>query len=154
MLKARSFIAVLTSVALLAGSPLLLADPGNKDKPHGNSHGNGNGKSHGNAGKGNDNDGGGNSYRGEPQIDIGGVRIVLGNNRQYWSAGKALPPGIQKNLARGKPLPPGIAKKLDNRLLGQLPRYDGYDWVQAGTDLILVTAATGLIYEVLHNVLD
>lgn len=31
---------------------------------------------------------------------------------------------------------------------------DGYEWQQAGTDLLLVTIATGLIYEVLHDVLD
>lgn len=68
--------------------------------------------------------------------------------------GPALPPGIQKNLARGKPLPPGIAKKLDGRLLGHLPHYDGYEWQQAGTDLILVALATGLIYEVLTGVFD
>lgn len=64
------------------------------------------------------------------------------------------PPGIQKNLARGKPLPPGIAKKLDGRLLGHLPHYDGYEWQQAGTDLILVALATGLIYEVLTGAFD
>jgi len=66
----------------------------------------------------------------------------------------SLPPGIQKNLARGKPLPPGIAKKLDNRLLSQLPRYDGYEWQQAGTDLILVMIATGIVYEVLNGAFD
>jgi hypothetical protein len=65
-----------------------------------------------------------------------------------------LPPGIQKNLARGKPLPPGIAKKLDGRLLGQLPHYDGYEWMQAGADLILVAVATGIIYEVLNGAFD
>lgn len=61
---------------------------------------------------------------------------------------------VSRKLARGKPLPPGIAKKLDGRLLGHLPRYDGYEWQQAGTDLILVTIATGVIYEVLHGILD
>ena len=60
----------------------------------------------------------------------------------------------RQNLARGKPLPPGIAKKLDSRLLGQLPRYEGYEWRQAGTDLILVAIASGVIYEVLNDVLN
>lgn len=63
-------------------------------------------------------------------------------------------PRDSKNLARGKPLPPGIAKKLDGRLLGQLPHYDGYEWQQAGTDLILVALASGLIYEVLTGAFD
>ena len=31
---------------------------------------------------------------------------------------------------------------------------DVYEWQQAGTDLIVVTLATGLIYEVLNGVFD
>ncbi|WP_339510504.1 anti-virulence regulator CigR family protein [Pseudomonas sp. RL_15y_Pfl2_60] len=89
-----------------------------------------------------------------PSVDIGRVRIVLGDNRNLIGNVSSLPPGIQKNLARGKPLPPGIAKKFDNRLIGKLPHYDGYEWKQAGTDVVLVTIATGIVYEVLRNVLD
>lgn len=89
-----------------------------------------------------------------PTVDIGRVRIVLGDNRELIGNVSSLPPGIQKNLARGKPLPPGIAKKFDNRLIGKLPRYDGYEWKQAGTDVVLVAIATGIVYEVLRNVLD
>ncbi|GGL44356.1 hypothetical protein GCM10009091_27730 [Pseudomonas brenneri] len=161
MSKSRALI-VFTSLALIAGSPALLADPGN-----GNGNGNGNGKDKGSAhgnkggqgGSGNQGQGGGKKGGGggnysAPQIDIGGVRVILGDNRDYWRGGSSLPPGIQKNLARGKPLPPGIAKKLDGRLLGRLPHYDGYEWQQAGTDLILVTIATGIIYEVLNDVLN
>ena len=89
-----------------------------------------------------------------PSIDIGQVRIILGDNRDLIGPAQSLPPGIRKNLARGKPLPPGIAKRFDNRLLGQLPRYEGYEWQQMGTDVVLVTLATGLIYEILQNVRD
>ncbi|MFC6336345.1 hypothetical protein GIR22_13910 [Pseudomonas sp. CCM 7891] len=145
MFKSR-VLSVLTSLVLIAGSPALLADPGK-------GHGNGKGGTHGNQGQGGGKQGGG-AYYGGPQIDVGGVRVILRDNRDYWHGGSSLPPGIQKNLARGKPLPPGIAKKLDGRLLGHLPHYDGYEWQQAGTDLILVTIATGIIYEVLNNVLD
>ncbi|MEF3088100.1 hypothetical protein VLL29_20920, partial [Bacillus altitudinis] len=52
-----------------------------------------------------------------PSIDIGRVRIVLGDNRELIGPAQSLPPGIRKNLVRGKPLPPGIAKRFDNRLL-------------------------------------
>jgi hypothetical protein len=89
-----------------------------------------------------------------PSIDIGRVRIILGDNRHLIGPSSSLPPGIAKNLARGKPLPPGIAKNFDNRLIGQLPRYDGYEWKQIGTDVVLVAIATGVIYEILRNVLD
>lgn len=89
-----------------------------------------------------------------PRIDIDAVRLILGDNRNLIGPTSALPPGIAKNLARGKPLPPGIAKNFDSRLLGKLPRYDGYEWKQIGTDVVLVAIATGIIYEVLRNVLD
>lgn len=89
-----------------------------------------------------------------PSIDIGRVRIVLGDNRQLLGPARSLPPGIAKNLARGKPLPPGIAKNFDGRVLSQLPRYDGYEWKRAGSDVVLVAIASGIVYEVLRNVLD
>ncbi|MGV8920580.1 MAG: anti-virulence regulator CigR family protein [Pseudomonas sp.] len=143
----RLVLVFLISSALLGGSTALYADPGNGK---GNSHGNkgGHGK------KGQESQGYDDGEYNNPQIDLGGVRVVIGDSRDYWTPSRPLPPGIQKNLARGKPLPPGIAKKLDSRMLGRLPHYDGYEWQQAGTDLILVTLATGLIYEVLHNALD
>lgn len=161
MLKRTKFVSVALSLALSVSSGIALADPGN-GKGQGNSkgdvydgqgkgQGNNKGNAQGGQGKGKDNGG---SYRGDFSVDRGFVLNVLGGHRDYWSPGPALPPGIQKNLARGKPLPPGIAKKLDGRLLGQLPRYDGYEWQQAGTDLILVAIATGIIYEVLNGAFD
>lgn len=137
MTTTRTLIAALASIALITGSPALLADAG-KGKGHDKGH-----SSHQ-----------GSNWSDDPQVDIGGIRIILDDNRDYWGPAQALPPGIQKNLARGKPLPPGIAKKLDGRLVSRLPHYEGYDWVRAGTDLILVAVATGIIYEVLENVMD
>ncbi len=133
-------------VAVSLGSVPASADPGN-GKGHNNGKGN---AQNGQGKKGGDND----DWSGGPSIDRSSVLGVLGSHRDYWAPTSSLPPGIQKNLARGKPLPPGIAKKLDNRLLGQLPRYSGYEWQQAGTDLILVAIATGLIYEVLNGAFD
>lgn len=144
MSRLKSALATTLCLAVFGASPVLLADPGNsKGKGHDK------GAQHSNQGQG-----GSGNWQGGPQIDIGGVRVILNDNRDYWNPGTSLPPGIQKNLARGKPLPPGIAKKLDGRLIGRLPHYDGYEWQQAGTDLILVTLATGLIYQVLHDALD
>ncbi|MFK3815261.1 anti-virulence regulator CigR family protein [Pseudomonas sp. NPDC089407] len=135
-------VGVTLSLAL-AVCPMLLAAPGTgKGHDKGGAHGN-----QGHQGNGND-------WQGGPSVDLGGVRVILNDNRDYWNPGASLPPGVQKNLARGKPLPPGIARKLDRRLIGLLPHYDGYEWQQAGTDLLLVAVASGLIYEVLHNVLD
>ncbi|NYT84969.1 anti-virulence regulator CigR family protein [Pollutimonas harenae] len=65
----------------------------------------------------------------------------------------SLPPGIRKNLARGKPLPPGIAKQMvPGSLLGRLPRYPGYEWRVAGTDLILISVASAVIADILYDV--
>lgn len=161
MAKRRwSVVAVVTSIALAVGPSLSYADPGNgKGQGHGKyqhvqgQHGQGQGQGQQGQGHGGGGGGGGGGY-GHPSIDHGYVLDILAGHRSYWNAGPALPPGIQKNLARGKPLPPGIAKKLDGRLLGQLPHYDGYEWMQAGVDLILVAVATGIIYEVLHGALD
>ncbi|WP_258909129.1 RcnB family protein [Pseudomonas putida] len=155
MARSTVLTAVLTSLALAFGPAL--ADPGNgKGQGQGQGHGKGqaqHSQGQGNAG-GHKQSAGGNDWPGGPSIDRGDVLGILGGHRSYWSPGPALPPGIQKNLARGKPLPPGIAKKLDGRLLGQLPHYDGYEWMQAGADLILVAVATGIIYEVLNGAFD
>jgi hypothetical protein len=153
MFKARLLVASLASLALAASSVTALADPGND-------HGKGNGKGGSQNSQGHGNQGGKNkgtnsgNWNPAPVVDRGGVLGVLNGYRDYWSPGPALPPGIQKKLARGKPLPPGIAKKLDGRLVGRLPHYDGYEWQQAGTDLILVAIASGIIYEVLNGAFD
>ncbi len=148
MIKSLKCVSVVLSLFLFAGSGMALADPGN-------GKGQGNNKGNSSVGQGHDKPKGkGASGSHGPSVDRGRVLNVLGGYRNYWNPEPALPPGIQKNLARGKPLPPGIAKKLDGRLLGQLPRYDGYEWQQAGTDLILVTIASGIIYEVLNGAFD
>ena len=148
MIKSLKFVSVVLSLVLFAGSGMALADPGN-GKGQGNNKGNGQGGQGHDKSKGK----GGSSSHG-PSVDRGSVLNVLGGYRDYWSPGPSLPPGIQKNLARGKPLPPGIAKKLDGRLVGHLPHCDGYEWQQAGTDLILVAIASGIIYEVLNGAFD
>lgn len=151
MANPRFFNATVASIAMAIGPCLASADPGN-----GKGHGQGNSKGQAQQHQGHGNEVGGlnNAYRGVPSVDRSGILSILQAHRSYWSTGPSLPPGIQKNLARGKPLPPGIAKKLDGRLLGQLPRYDDYEWMQAGVDLILVAVATGIIYEVLNGALD
>ena len=81
--------------------------------------------------------------------------IILGYVSEHSGAlpAQPLPPGIAKNLARGKPLPPGIAKRyLPSELVAQLPPRPGYEWVVAGTDVVLM-AATGLVVDILRGVL-
>jgi hypothetical protein len=67
---------------------------------------------------------------------------------------ESLPPGIRKNLARGKPLPPGIAKQvLPPTLEGMLPSREGYRRLAVGADIILIEIATGLIVDILADVI-
>lgn len=65
-----------------------------------------------------------------------------------------LPPGIRKKLARGKPLPPGIAKRfLPGELESQLPVHRGTVRRVVGNDVVLVVAATGVILDILFDVI-
>ncbi len=67
---------------------------------------------------------------------------------------KPLPPGIRKNLGRGKPLPPGIAKRvLPDDLGAVLPERAGYQRIQVGLDILLVEVATGVIHDILLDVI-
>ncbi|PWR22721.1 hypothetical protein [Zavarzinia aquatilis] len=65
-----------------------------------------------------------------------------------------LPPGIRKQLVTRGRLPPGIAKKvLPAGLSGQLsPLPAGYDRMIVGPDVLLVQIATGLIVDIIRDV--
>ncbi|MFN4354230.1 anti-virulence regulator CigR family protein [Parvibaculum sp.] len=93
-------------------------------------------------------------------LDIGaGISVSFSADetrliRDYFTANpyeaKPLPPGIAKNLARGKPLPPGIAKRyLPGDLVAGLPARPGYERIIVGSDILLVSIATGIIADIL-----
>ena len=66
-------------------------------------------------------------------------------------AGKPLPPGIAKNVARGKPLPPGIAKRsLPPALLAKAPRVDDITFTIAGD--VVVAMRRDVVVDILRNV--
>lgn len=67
---------------------------------------------------------------------------------------RALPPGIEKNLARGKPLPPGIAKQvLPADLIKVLPAVPrGYERIIVGSKILLVEVATQVIHDILEDI--
>ena len=67
---------------------------------------------------------------------------------------EALPPGIRKNLTRGKSLPPGITKRFPpDALRSSLSIPPQYEVVEVGWDVFLVEAATGIIHDVLMDVI-
>lgn len=86
-------------------------------------------------------------------ISIGDARKLA--NRYELTGSKPIPPGIQKNLARGKPMPPGIQKtRMPQSFINQLPYHEGYEWQQAGTDLVLVVSGSLVISDILKGVFD
>lgn len=86
-------------------------------------------------------------------ISIGDARNLASSHQL--GGGKPLPPGIRKNLARGKPMPPGIQKtRMPTSLINELPYHKGYEWQQAGTDLVLVVSGSLVISDILEGVFD
>jgi hypothetical protein len=66
---------------------------------------------------------------------------------------ESLPPGIRRNLERGKPLPPGIARRgVPAGLRAQLSAREGFELVEVGLDVFLVEVPTGVIHDVLMDI--
>jgi len=99
----------------------------------------------------------------EPTVSVAATVTFSAAERQRivgWFAdhrvegAKPIPPGIRKNLARGTPLPPGIAKQvLPEGLAAGHPVRAGYERIQVGLDVLLVEIATGIIHDVLMDVI-
>lgn len=86
-------------------------------------------------------------------ISIGDARVLA--SKHGITGSKPLPPGIKKNMARGKPMPPGIQKtRMPQSFINELPRHDGYEWQQAGADLVLVASGSLIISDILQGVFD
>ncbi len=86
-------------------------------------------------------------------ISIGDARRLA--SKYKLTGGKPLPPGVRKNLGRGKPIPPGIQKtRMPDLFINQLPDHKGFEWQQAGTDLVLVVTGSLVISDILEGVFD
>ncbi|WP_226503778.1 anti-virulence regulator CigR family protein [Pseudomonas sp. MWU16-30317] len=155
-------------IVLVGVTPLLQAAPGPDDRGQGGGEqhqqgpqgqqgqqqqqnhghqGGGNGAGHGNQQSNRGNQGGN-----RPPQDFGPVRQTISQNRGSFGRGNPLPPNI--HVERGRPLPRGYGRPLDAGALRHLPHYDGYQWRRLGSDVVLVAIGTGLVYEILDNVLN
>ncbi|QXI28609.1 anti-virulence regulator CigR family protein [Pseudomonas vanderleydeniana] len=91
------------------------------------------------------------NWRRPPQ-DFGPVRQIIHDHREHFTRGAPPPPGI--HIVRGQPLPHGYyGERLDPRAVARLPAYHGYEWRRVGGDVALIAIGTGIVYEVLNNVL-
>jgi len=86
-----------------------------------------------------------------PPANFQPVRLQIHANRHHIGIGPALPPHV--HIVRGKPLPPGWGKRLNAHQRRYVPHYHGYEWRRTGSDLVLVALATGIVHEILHEVL-
>jgi Ni/Co efflux regulator RcnB len=86
-----------------------------------------------------------------PPTDFRPVRVQIHANRHHIGYGPALPPHV--HIMRGKPLPPGWGRRLNTHQHRYVPHYQGYEWRRAGGDLVLVALTTGIVHEILHDVL-
>lgn len=139
-------------LVMVCASPLLQAAPGPDDhrddhQQFGDNRGPGPGPQQGHDDHGRDDHG-----RNGPPQDFGPVRQTFHDNRQFIGRGQPLPPNV--HIERGRPMPRGYGRPLDSRALAHLPRYDGYEWRRTGNDVVLVAVGTGLVYEILDNVLQ
>lgn len=157
----KFFIIILFASSMSFFNLTSYADPGNsgngKGQGKGHSHGKGHDKEHGHGHGKNAHANAANKAHGPKksaqftETDKTTITNFFNNNP---ITATALPPGIAMNLARGKPLPPGIAKRfLPNDLLSQLPARPGFDYLLVGNDAVLVNQSTGVVADILTNVL-
>lgn len=57
-------------------------------------------------------------------------------------------------VVRGHHLPPSYGRVIAVDHYHYLPRYAGYEWRSVGSDLVLVAAATGIVYAIVDNILN
>jgi hypothetical protein len=163
MFSIRTLSLSATGLALILSSSLLLADPGNGKGNQNNGHSGKNNSSQNSNAKAQKNSHSGNSsdnYDNDDEYfqrhydnDVERILRIFTDNQGQYGQIDSLPPGIRKNLARGKPLPPGIAKKMHPDFARQLPNYPGYEWRQVGSDAALINITTGIVREIMRDVL-
>ncbi|SDZ51642.1 hypothetical protein [Pseudomonas sp. NFIX28] len=83
-----------------------------------------------------------------PVVNYYQVKTLLQASRRDWGPTAALPADARQNIRRGKTMP-AQSRRLNARLVQQLPRYDGYQWWRAGSDLLLVRTSNHMIFDVL-----
>ena len=87
---------------------------------------------------------------GLPSVDS--LRHQVYQNRQYIGRAERAPTHVV--IVQGRPLPKGWGRPLHARQKQHVPHYQGYEWRQSGSDLVLIAAATGIVYAILDNVLN
>ena len=97
--------------------------------------------------------------RADVVVRAGGVNITVQQTILAYYADKpkkarALPPGVARKYARGRRLPPGVAKQsLPSDLERRLHAQPGYQYVAVDSDVLLIAVSTGIVVDILFDVL-
>lgn len=152
-----AFSLVLGLSVLTALTPIAQANHGHHGKPHDHGHGAYSSRYYAP-------DRGWNNFNAN-QISL--IQQALRNNQNQWFDALAwqsiqnqysLPPGILKQLQRGRPLPPGLSQQIiyvPNQSMSVLgyPNGGPYKVGVIGNQVILYNSNTGLILDVIRNIL-
>jgi len=84
-----------------------------------------------------------------PVVNYYQVKTLLQASKRDWGPAVALPADARQSIRRGRTLPVQQSRRLNARLVRQLPRYDGYQWWRAGSDLLLVRTSNRMIFDIL-----
>ncbi|HLA32318.1 MAG TPA: anti-virulence regulator CigR family protein [Pseudomonas sp.] len=145
------------AIALLCASPLLSALPQGPDEQQGRAAQHGGKAAHsqphnpGNV-QSTPQKSSAKTHAQQPPRDFAPVHQAFREHRGQIGRGGPLPAGIK--IQKGKPLPHGYGKRLDARALKGLPHYPGYEWRRVGSDIVLITVTSGIVYTILQGVLD
>src|SRR3990167_436647 len=145
------------AIALLCASPLLSALPQGPDEQQGRAAQHGGKAAHsqphnpGNV-QSAPQKSSAKSHAQQPPRDFAPVHQAFREHRGQIGRGGPLPAGVK--IQKGKPLPHGYGKRLDARALKGLPHYPGYEWRRVGSDIVLITVTSGIVYTILQGVLD
>lgn len=67
-----------------------------------------------------------------------GIRRLYTEFSAYVEPVESLAAGLNSDITIGQELPADAGRSVNPRLLAKLPDYSGYEWREAGSDLILV----------------
>lgn len=79
----------------------------------------------------------------EPDLtnEEAGIRRLYTEFSAYVEPAEELPSDLDTTVAKGGELPANAGRAVNPRLLAKLPDYSGYEWREAGRDLVLVRSA-------------
>ena len=81
------------------------------------------------------------------------IRRLYTEFSAYVEPVESLPAELNTEIAIGQQLPADAGRSVNPRLLAKLPDYSGYEWREAGRDLILVRSEDRSIFEIVSDVI-